>query len=127
MGYLQSRGDTVAGEMSLITSYNSAVSGLMAASAQMNVATGNVANLFSQNYQAQRVNLTNTQAGGVAVASITTDTTPGDVDGDGDTESNVDPANEMVQMMLARFAYIADAHLLRIDNDTVGTLLDMFR
>lgn len=112
--------------MSLITSYNSALSGLMAASAQMNAAAGNVANLFSQNYQAQRVNLTDAQNGGVAVASITRDTTPGDVDADGNTESNVDPANEMVQLMLAKFAYTADARLMRIDNDTVGTLLDMF-
>jgi flagellar basal body rod protein FlgG len=111
--------------MSLINSYNSLLSGMTAASSQMNLAASNIANLSSQGYQALRANLTNTQGGGVAVASVTADTSPGDIDPDGIVESNVDPANEVVSMMLAKFAYTADAKVLKMDNDTTGTLLNV--
>jgi flagellar basal body rod protein FlgG len=101
-----------------------AASGLSAASARLNVTAGNIANLDSAGYKARRVDLTSGPAG-VATGAITTDPGPGTIDADGQEGSNVDPVREVVDLMVEKFQYAANAKLLKAGDRMMGTLLDV--
>lgn len=110
--------------MSLVNAMGIALSGMNAAAAQMTMAASNVANMGSRGYKAGRVNLADRAGGGVRVDSVTTDPSPGAIDDQGQEGSNVDPAEEMVQMDLAKFSYAANAKVVKTVDDMMGTLLD---
>jgi flagellar basal-body rod protein FlgC len=110
--------------MSLVNAMAIALSGMNAAAAQMTIAASNVANMESRGYKAARVNLAEDAGGGVRVDSVTTDSSPGAIDEEGQEGSNVDPAEEIVQMDLAKFSYAANARVVKTVDDMMGTLLD---
>lgn len=101
-----------------------ALSGMQAAQVQMNAAAQNVANLQTQNYQPVRADIIDLSSGGVnadlqssPVPASGAPTSPG---------SNVDLAAEMINMKLAQLAFGANADVVRTENHTLGSLLDMY-
>jgi len=106
--------------------FSTALSGLNAAGAIVTTAASNIANADTNGYKAARVNLAESRDGGVNVASITRDSRPGGVDEYGDELSNVDLATEAVNLKQGAVLYKANAAVLRVGDDLMGTLLDMF-
>jgi flagellar basal-body rod protein FlgC len=115
-----------------------AVSGLSVASLRLQVAASNIANAssggplpgtpnpenFPSAYSALRVNQVDNLGGGTSatVANVlpptvaTYDPTAPYADGRGMvTSPNVDLANELVQALVARFSYAANAQVIRVD------------
>ena len=125
-----------------------AVSGLKVASLRLQVAASNIANASSDGplagtpnpenfpaaYSTLRVNQVDNLGGGTSatVASIspstvaTYDPSAPYADGRGMVASpNVDLANELVQMLMARFSYAANAKVIHADAQMSATLFDI--
>ena len=119
-----------------------ASSALDAMSVTMAASANNIANLDTDGYQAQRVNLETVDDGeGVQVGSVTRDPTPGavrpEVDYSSDIvdisdagrymaeSSNVDPARETVSMIEASRGFEANVAVIRTQDAMTGALLDM--
>jgi flagellar basal-body rod protein FlgC len=125
-----------------------AVSGLHAAELRLQVSASNIANLRSDGllpgvpntknfplaYAAVRVNQMESTGGGTS-ASVTRvspaylsafDPSAPFADGRGMIASpNVNLANELVQVLLARFGYAANAKVIHADAQMAGALLDL--
>lgn len=125
-----------------------AVSGLSVAGLRLQVAASNIANASSDGplpgtpnperfpaaYSALRVNQVDSFGGGTS-ATVTNvlpptiatyDPTAPYADGRGMVASpNVDLANELVQVLLARFSYAANAQVIRIDAQMSGALFNI--
>jgi flagellar hook protein FlgE len=97
-----------------------ALSGLRASSAGLGVRANNVANLQSDGYKAQRVDLAAQASGGVQVAGYSTDPTAPDPGG-----SNVDLTSETVQGMGFEFMYKANLKVLKTAQELTRATLDM--
>ena len=108
----------------LSAALNIAASGLDAAATQVDVAASNIANLNTPGYQPQRADLVTLSGGGVGVAGISSGTNGG-ANTSADGGSNVDLANEMMQLTRAKLLYSANAVVLRAANQMLGTLLDV--
>ena len=125
-----------------------AVSGLSVASLRLQVAASNIANASSDGplpdtpnpenfplaYSALRVNQVDNFGGGTSATvtnvlpptSATYDPTAPYADGRGMVASpNVDLANELVQVLLARFSYAANAQVIRVDAQMSGALVNI--
>lgn len=122
-----------------------AKSALDAMSVNMAASAGNVANIDTDGYQAQRVNLSTAEDGqGVQVASVTRDTSPGawrpetpPAESTGDSvdisdaargmaeTSNVDLVRETVSMIDASRGFEANVAVIRTQDEMAGSLLDM--
>ena len=125
-----------------------AVSGLSVASLRLQVAASNIANASSDGplpdtpkpenfplaYSALRVNQVDNFGGGTSATvtnvlpptSATYDPTAPYADGRGMVASpNVDLANELVQVLLARFSYAANAQVIRVDPQMSGALVNI--
>ena len=102
-----------------------ALSGMEAATTQLNVAANNIANADTPGYKAQRADLVDLSSGGVAVAGISQDATPGPIQPDGKEGSNVDLARESINLTRSQILYSANAALLKVGDRMTGTLLDM--
>ena len=125
-----------------------AVSGLNVASLRLQVAASNIANASSdgpppgtpnpQNfppaYSALWVNQVDNVSGGTSATAVNVspptvtsyDPSAPYADGHGMVASpNVDLANELVQVLLARFSYAANAQVIRADAQMSGALFDM--
>ena len=125
-----------------------AVSGLSVASLRLEVAASNIANATSDGplpgtpnpenfppaHSALRVNQVDNYGGGTSAtvtnvlppAIATYDPTAPYADGRGMVASpNVDPANELVQVLLARFSYAASAQVIRADAQMSAALLNI--
>ena len=125
-----------------------AVSGLSVASLRLQVAACNIANAksdgplpstpnpenFSAAYSALRVNQVDHLGGGTS--ATVTNASPSKVatydpgapcaDGRGMVASpNVDLANELVQVLIARFSYTANAQVIRADAQMSGALFNI--
>lgn len=125
-----------------------AVSGLKVASLRLQVAASNIANSLSNGplpdaanaenfpaaYSALRVNQTDAVGGGTS-ATVTT-ITPATVSsyeptapfaGDNGmvADPNVDLANELVQLLVARYTFAANAQLIRADAQMSASLLNI--
>ena len=105
--------------------FNIALSGLHAAQTQISASATNIANANTPGYQASRVDLVELSTGGVGVAGIHKDPTPGPAQADGSEQSNVDLPSEMVNLTRSQLLYSANAALLRIGQKTTGSLLDI--
>jgi flagellar basal body rod protein FlgG len=106
--------------------FSTALSGMNAAGALLNTAASNIANMDTPGYKPARVNLAESQSGGVDVVSITRDPSPGPIDPDGQEMSNVDPVTEMVNLKKGALLYKANAAVIKVGDELTGTLLDMF-
>jgi flagellar basal-body rod protein FlgC len=125
-----------------------AVSGLSVASLRLQVAASNIANASSDGplpgapnpenfppaYSALRLNQVDSLGGGtsatvtnVSPSTIETyDPTAPYADGRGMVASpNVDLANELVQVLIARFSYAANAQVIRADAQMSAALFDL--
>jgi flagellar basal-body rod protein FlgC len=91
-----------------------ALSGMSAAQTMFAASANNVANVNTDGYDAQRANLATTATGGVSVASI------GDSGGGG-----VDLGAEMPGQAMAEVAYTALARVIRVQDQTMSSLIDM--
>src|SRR3982751_2053221 len=101
-----------------------AAGGLNAASSRVAVTATNLANLSTAGYKARSVGLTSS-AGGVSTGAVTSDPTPGPIDGDGVELSNVDPVKESVDLILEKHQYTASAKVFKAADRMLGTLLDV--
>lgn len=100
---------------------NTSLSGMNAASAQLNTAAHNLANVDTDGYKAQVTRLKDVvELGGVEVASTYTDESEPVPGG-----SNVDPAREVVQVIQSKSLYTANAAVVSIADQMMGTLLDV--
>ena len=106
--------------------FDIALSGMQAAQTQLNVTAQNVANSETPGYKAARVDLVDLSTGGVGVAGISNDSTPGPVTPDGKQGSNVDLASEMINLTRAQLLYSANAAVLKVGQQMTGSLLDIF-
>ena len=125
-----------------------AVSGLNAATLRLDVAANNIANALSDGplpgtanpenfpsaYTPLRVNQTDVVGGGtsatisfVSPPTVTTfDPTAPFANSDGMVASpNVDLANEMVQLLIARYSFAANAQVIRADAQMSAALLNI--
>jgi flagellar basal-body rod protein FlgC len=125
-----------------------AVSGLNVASLRLQVAASNIANSLSDGplpgvsnpenfpaaYRALRVNQADVVGGGTSAtissvlpATVSTfDPTTPFANADGFVASpNVDPANEMIQLLVARTSYAANAQVIRADAQMSSALLNI--
>jgi flagellar basal-body rod protein FlgC len=102
-----------------------ALSGMQAAQTQLNVAANNIANADTPGYQSRRADLVELSTGGVGVAGMTSDTTPGAPQPDGKTGSNVDLARELVNVRQAQTLYAANAMVVKTADQMTGSLLDI--
>ena len=117
---------------------NIALTGLQAASLQVNVAANNIVNMFSgrpvpaseeeyDGYVAQEVSLASQPGAGVVAG--TRPVTPAfvtvpDADGVPQARPNVDLVSQILTMQTAEVAYRASASLIRVDDENERTLLD---
>lgn len=98
----------------MFSAINTAASGLNAASAKLNVAASNIANAESEGYTAKRVDLVDLSPYGVAVA------------GAHDTGQSVDLATETTELHQSAALYTANATVLKVADQLLGTLIDTF-
>jgi flagellar basal body rod protein FlgB len=101
--------------------FDIAASGLNAAQTQLQTTANNIANQDTPNYKAERADLVDLSGGGVAVSGISQSAAPGDQQG-----NNVDPAQEMVNLAQEKLMYTANAMVINVANQMVGSLLDIF-
>ena len=100
----------------MLSAINSALSGLAVHTAVVNTAAGNLANLNTSGYKSSRLDL-----GTLGTVSGT-----GGEAGQGALEgSNVDPAREMVNLMLGQQGFAASIKVLQTTGEMLGTILDI--
>jgi flagellar basal-body rod protein FlgC len=121
-----------------------AVSGLKVASLRLQVAASNIANSLSTGplpdaanaenfpaaYSALRVNQTDAVGGGTSATVTTTvssyePTAPFADDNGMVAGPNVDLANELVQLLVARYTFAANAQVIRADAQMSASLLNI--
>jgi flagellar hook protein FlgE len=102
-----------------------ALSGMQAATTQLDVAANNIANADTPGYKASRADLVELSTDGVGVAGISKDPAPGPLQPDGKEGSNVDLAGESINLTRAQILYSANAAVIKIGNRMTGTLLNM--
>lgn len=103
------------GDVSLFSSINTGLSGLTAATAQFSATASNLANVETEGYHAKSVRLTDVaELGGVEVTGV-----------DESPDEGVNPAKEMVGLVRAKALYNANAAVVSIADQMMGTLLDV--
>ena len=99
---------------------NSSVSGMQTAARRQAITANNVANVQTEGYQAQRAISGETASGGVEIVEVQTSTAPS-----APKASNVDLTTEVTNQILDTNTYEANAKMVKAQNDTLGTLLDI--
>ena len=110
--------------MSTVTS---ALSGMQAASLQLDVAANNVANMSTPGFQPSEVALSSMGGGGVA-AQVVPGPVPPALPGIPAAEqpSGTDLIDEMATLVEAPIAYAANAKVVRAWDETTSSLLNAF-
>jgi flagellar basal body rod protein FlgG len=108
------------------------LSGILNATQRLGLTANNIANQATPGYQALRATNVEAAAGGVRLAEVTRDESPGpplpDFAGGPELRgSNVDPAVEQVNLLISRRQFEANVNALRAQDDTLGDLLDTLR
>ncbi len=108
--------------------FDVSLTGLDAAGALLSATAHNVANMNTDGFKRQRVDFAEQPESGGVVYEVNTDETPGVMIPDGEgglvEASNVDPAEEMVNLSLARHTYAANLKTVQAQDEMIGTLLD---
>ncbi len=109
-------------------SFSSSVSGVQAAFAMLNVSAHNTANLNTDGFKKQVVNLSEDSTGGV-VADISESTEPGPLytNSDGDTveASNVDYLDEVAEQIKAKYLLSANIAAIQRTDEAFDSLMDI--
>ncbi len=115
----------------MISAVNSTVSALQAYKTQMEVTSNNVANVNTEGFKKSKATLKEGANGDVQV-EVNRVNTPGhryqELEGDQMVEketSNVDLAEEFVQMMVTQHAYDANIKVLQAQDKMLGSTLDI--
>ena len=112
------------------TVYNAAISGLQAASLKLRVSANNVANANTDGYQRQQVTTqTGTYGVEVKVEKVTTVEPTKNVQTGGELRtpapSNVDVAEELLEMKAAKNLFEANLKTLKTNDNMLGRILDI--
>ena len=116
-----------------VSALHVAASGLAANAAKAAVSAHNIANINTDGFKKSRAVIESNEAGQPEV-KITESTASGPIvsnpeglpEGEKYREmSNVDLAEEFVQMTLAEYGYKANSSVVRIQDEMVGTILDI--
>lgn len=95
---------------------------MQAASTEFDVAAGNIANADTPGYQARSATLAAQPGGGVAVTGVGVPAeAPAAIAG----TSNVEDGEQIVNTMVAKTTYTANARALSAESRMVGTLIDV--
>ena len=112
----------------MVSGISSSLSGLFAFSRKMSVATGNIANVNTDEYKKTVATIVEDTKGLPGVRTEKPDT-PGPVaqetDGTLRELSNVELAEEFPQMMISQRGYDANIGALKAQDEMVGSLLDI--
>ncbi len=115
----------------MISAVNSTVSALQAFKTQMEVTSHNIANVNTEEFKKSKATLKEGANGDVQV-EVNRVNTPGhryqELEGDQMVEketSNVDLAEEFVQMMVTQHAYDANIKVLQAQDKMLGATLDI--
>lgn len=103
-----------------MSALSAAISGVGTASQGVSLAAGNVANVNSENYRAQRLQREELPEGGVRGSGVQESAEPAVPGG-----SNVDLAAEAVALKTESVAYQANLKVVQAQQDMIGTALDM--
>ena len=115
-----------------MTTLTPSISALHAFSTQLTTTADNLANIQTNNYQAQQVHLVELRQGGVS-AIISRDLTPGPSlpstfgsphSNEYQTGSNTDVVQEILNLTITRRAYQANARVLATMDALKGQILD---
>ena len=115
----------------MITGYSAALSALNAFSEKLALVAHNVANSATEGFKKKRAVLQEDRNGGVSVSSQTIDAPGGLISRhQGDKvdlaeTSNVDIGEEIVQMNVAERGHGANLKSLEVQNELLGTILDI--
>ena len=116
----------------MISSIQNNASAMQAFSKHIQASANNVANVLSDEFKSSSVYNVAANPRGVTTV-IAQDTTPGPLvadpvknDGSFKELSNTDIAREMVQQMTAQYGFDANAKTIRTQDDTIGTIINMF-
>lgn len=121
-------------EVSLISAINSGLSGLAVHSAMVANAAGNLANLNTTSYKGSRLSLgtlpSMSQGGsevgqGAQILATSRDFSSGPLLSTGSEGSNVDPAREMIDLMLGQRGFQASIKVLQTAGEMLGSVLDI--
>jgi len=99
-----------------------AASGLLVAGAQLAVTADNLANLDTSGYRQRQADVVELSGGGAAVTGVSQ--APNDAGASNEDGSDVDPAQQVVQLDQAQLLYTASARVAQTAEQTLGTLLD---
>ena len=115
----------------MITGFSAALSALHSFSEKLSVVSHNVANSATEGFKKKRAALQEGQNGGVSVSAQTICARGGivsrhqDDDVDLAETSNVDIGEEIVQMNAAQRGHEANLKTLDVQNELLGTVLDI--
>ncbi len=109
-------------------SFSSSVSGVQAGFAMLNVSAHNTANLNTDGFKKQVVNLSENSTGGVSV-DISQSTEPGPLytnsNGDIVEASNVDYLDEVVEQIKAKYLLSANIAAIQRTDEAFQSILDI--
>jgi len=109
-------------------SFNSSISGIRAATDMLNTSAHNIANINTDGYKKQRVNLRSDHGGGV-IADITESTETGSLyknrRGDTVETSNVNYIEEVLTQIKARHLLAANAAAIKYSKESQESIIDI--
>ena len=115
----------------MIESMNSAGSALYAFQKKMNSTANNIANANTDGYQKSRVSFSEHSSGGVEAEidriqeRVTLTGSPEEISVEASVPSNVDLAEEIPHLMIAKAGYTANLKTVQTQNEMLGSLLDV--
>jgi len=102
-----------------------AVSALKALDKKLDVTANNIANVNTDEFKASRALFETREGPGVSVTIVEEDT-PSTTQPDGVESSNVNLAEELVNLIATQHAYSANTHVIETDDKMKRSLIDVF-
>lgn len=118
----------MADNIGMISGISSSLSGLSAFTRTLSNAAGNIANVNTDGYKKTRATIVE-DANGLPEVSVERRDTPGsliqETDGTLRELSNVELAEEIPRMMISQRGYEANINALKVQDEMIGSLLDI--
>ena len=125
--------ENIQGRSPMINPIDNSLSALTAFRKKMDVTANNIANVLTDEFKKSRVTLKEASPGGVAavIDRVETQGVPKEAIRDDHAElvesSNVDVGEELTDMIPTQTAYTANLKTLKVQDEMMGSLLDIFR